>query len=231
MDDLQLVSIADHEDCKPFITICVQANLDDLSESEVYTSSPPGQLISDGSRFYEVPVPRTPSSDVGHSPIDLDPNPAMEANLTPLPHLLADPISSSAAGVGVGAGVTIHLVSFPPSSTGTGTGNMGVVAPQTALSDDAARAQIEVYIRISLWFRMHASESLVGESGVPLSALQLAKRGHSIWACFVKRVRRKGRLFFKCTACGHESDRLHRAVGHQRAKRGHRPFACTDPGW
>ena len=178
-----------------------------------------------------MPVPRRLSSDVGPSPIDLDPNPAMEANLTPLPQLLAAPISSSATGAGVGAGASIHLVSFPLSSISTGTGNTGVVAPQTGLSDDAARAQIEAYIRISLWFRMHALESLVGESGVPLSALQLAKRGHSIWACFVKRVRRKGRLFFKCTACGHESDRLHRAVGHQRAKWGHKPFACTDPGW
>ena len=74
MDNLQHVSIADHEDCKPFITLCVQAHLDDLSEPVVYTSSPPGQLISDDNRFYEVPVPRTPSSDVGPSPIDLDPN-------------------------------------------------------------------------------------------------------------------------------------------------------------
>ena len=139
--------------------------------------------------------------------------------------VLAAPMSTAAAVVGA----AVHLVSFPASSTGTA--NTGVVAPQPTLSDDAARTQIEAYIRTSIWFRMHVLESLVGEPGIPVSALQLAQQGHSIWACFVKRVRRKGRLIFKCASCGHESDRLHRAVGHQRAKWGHKPFACTDPGW
>ena len=227
MDDLQLVSIVDTEDCKLFTTICVQAYLDDLSGPVVSfpTSSLPVRLISDGNRFYQVPVPWIPLSNVNPSPIDVDAGSATEANL---PHLLAAPMPNAASGTEA----TIHIVPFPPSSTGTV--NTGVAAPalQTAaLSDDAARAQVEAYIRISLWFQLHALESLVGESGVPLSALQLAKRGDSIWACFVKRVRRKGKLIFKCTACGHESDRLHRAVGHQRTKWGHKPFPCTDLGW
>jgi len=230
MDGLQLVSIVDTKDCKLFITICVQAYLDDLSGPVVSfpTSSLPVRLISDGNRFYQVPVPWTPLSNVNPSPVDVDASSATEANLTPLPHLLAAPMPSAASGTEA----TTHLVPFPPSSTGTV--NTGVAAPalQTAaLSDDAARAQVEAYIRISLWFRVHALESLVGESDVPLSALQLAKRGDSVWACFVKRVRRKGRLIFKCTACGHETDRLHRAVGHQRTKWGHKPFPCTDLGW
>jgi rubredoxin len=230
MGDLQLVSIVDPEDCKLFITICVQAYLDDWSGSVVYfpASGPPVQLISDGNRFYEVPVPWTPSTAVDPSPVAVGTNGATEANLTPLPHLPAAPMPSAAAG----AGATIHFVALPPPSTGcSASANTIVVAPQTALSDDAARVQIEAYIRTSLWFRVHELESLVGESGVPLSASQLAKRGDSIWACFVKRVRRKGKLIFKCTSCGHESDRLHRAVGHQRAKWGHKPFACPDPGW
>ncbi len=153
------------------------------------------------------------------------PTSAGETNHTPLRHLLAAPMSTAAAVVGA----AVHLVSLPPSSTSTA--DMGVVVPQPTLSEDVARAEIEAYIRTSIWLRMHVLESLVGQSGVPVSALQLAQRGHSIWACFVKRVRRKGRLVFKCTACGHETDRLHRAVGHQRAKWGHKPFACTDPGW
>ena len=201
------------------ITTCTQAYLDDLSELDVFlpASSPPAQLVSDGHTFYEVSLPRTPP------PVDVDmiraPTSARETNLP------AVPMSSAAAVVGT----TVYPVSFPPESAGTA--NTGVVAPPTTLSDDAARAQIDAYIRTSIWFRVHVLESLVGEPGVPVSALQLAKRGNSIWACFVKRVRRKGRLIFKCTACGHETDRLHRAVGHQRTKWGHKPFACTDPGW
>ena len=219
MGDLQPVSIVDPEDCKSLITTCTQAYLDDLSELDVFfpTSSPPVHLISDGDKFYEVSLPRTPP------PVGVDmirpPTPTRETSLA------AASMSSAAAVVDA----AVHLPSFPPESTGTA--NTEVVAPQTTLSDDAARAQIEAYIRTSIWFRVHVLESLVGDPGVPVSALQLAKRGNSIWACFVKRVRRKGRLIFKCTSCGHESDRLHRAVGHQRTKLGHKPFACTDLGW
>lgn len=219
MDDLQPVSIVDPEDCKSLITTCTQAYLDDLSELDVFfpTSSPPVQLVSDGHRFYEVSLQRAPP------PVDVDmiraSTPARQTNLP------AAPMSRAAAV----AGAAVQLLPFPLESAGTA--NTGVVAPQTILSDDAARAQIEAHIRTSNWFRAHVMESHVGDPGVPVSALQLAKRGNSIWACFVKRVRRKGMLTFKCTACGHESDRLNRAVGHQRTKWGHKPFACTDLGW
>ena len=88
-------------------------------------------------------MPWTPSPGADPSPVDTDTNPMTEANLTPLPHLLAALMSNATAEVRA----TIHLLSFPPSSTGTA--NMGVVAPQTALSDDAARALIGAYIRTS----------------------------------------------------------------------------------
>ena len=74
-------------------------------------------------------------------------------------------------------------------------------------------------------------EPCVGQPGVPDCALQLAKSGYSIWACFFKRVRRKGSTILKCVDCGHETVRLNRAVGHQRVKWEHKPFACTDAGW
>jgi len=66
----------------------------------------------------------------------------------------------------------------PPPSTGAGTGtaNTGVAAPQRNLSENAARAQIEAYICTAQWFQLHALEGRVGESGVPVSALQLATR-------------------------------------------------------
>ena len=126
----------------------------------------------------------------------------------------------------------------------TGTLRHRVPTPPPAISTGDARQLIEDYIKGSTWYQTHMMEPsvgdvgvpacallLVGELGVPVSALQLAKRGHSVWACFVKGVRREGRLIFKCTTCTHETDRLHRAVNHQRAKWGHKPFACTDRGW
>jgi hypothetical protein len=193
----------------------------------------PDQLISESNQPYEAPLLPTPPlyfEPSPPSPVNIEMNPAptlaMETNVVlTLLHIPASPTPNA----GTGAGAAIHLVSLPPSFIGTA--NAGVVAPQAALSDNAARAQIEAYIRTSLWFQLHALESHVGELGVPVSALRLARRGHSIWACFFKRVRRKGTLFFKCTTCGHESNRLHRAVSHQRTKWGHKPFACTDPGW
>ena len=68
-------------------------------------------------------------------------------------------------------------------------------------------------------------------TGVPGCALLLANAGESIWACFFKRTRRNGATVFKCVSCDHKTDRLNRAVEHQRAKGQHKPFACTDQGW
>lgn len=80
------------------------------------------------------------------------------------------------------------VVTLPLPPEPTGTANTGIAGPQiqTVLSDKAARAQIDAYIRTAQWFLLHASEARVGELGVPVSALQLAKRGHSVWACFFK---------------------------------------------
>jgi hypothetical protein len=186
----------------------VHEYLDDWSGSVIhFPMSRSVQLISDGNRFYEAPVPWTPSSDADPSSVNVDTDPATGASLTPF----------------------LDLVSFPTSFTDTA--NTGVVAPQIASSDDDVRTGIRDYIRASNWFRMNSMEPLIGESGVPMSALHLAERGESIYACFVKRVRHTENAVLKCTDCGHEHNRLDRAVGHQRAKWGHKPFACTDPGW
>ena len=193
----------------------------------------PLQLLSDGHQFYEAPLLSTPLpkydatlQSAVHVEMNSAPSLGMGTNLVfALLHAPA-PLSQ---GSGAGTEPAIHLIPLPPSSPGTA--NTGVTTPQTVLSDTAARAQIEAYIRTAPWFQLNALEAGVGDLNVPVSALQLAQRGHSIWACFVKRVRRKGRLTFKCTTCRHETDRLHRAVSHQRAKWGHKPFACTDSGW
>ena len=171
------------------------------------------RLISDGSSFYEVPLPFSLEFEKNQGPT------AVELELSVLPTTLAAPTRSATARAAIPP-------DFLPLSSTT-----RVVAPQIALSDEEARAEIETYIRASIWFVFHMMEPRVGGEGVPECALQLAKPGGSIWECFVKRTRRKGSIIFKCVACGYESDRLHRAVSHQRVKWGHKPFPCTDPGW
>jgi hypothetical protein len=100
------------------------------------------------------------------------------------------------------------------------------------LSDDEARAIIERYIQGAPWFHEHQHEPLVGGKGLPACALQLAPKGESIYRCFVVPGRpKKHKPVFNCATCDYASDRLHRVVGHQRAKRGHKPFACQDDGW
>ena len=75
-------------------------------------------------------------------------------------------------------------------------------------------------------------EPSVGDDGVPTFARLLTRPGESVYRCFVDtRKDRKGKPVYYCSDCGFKSDRLHRLIGHQRSKRGHRPFACPDEGW
>ena len=99
------------------------------------------------------------------------------------------------------------------------------------MSQASSRAVIKDYILASAWFKAHAMEPCVDDAGVPECALLLAGPGDSIWACFFRRVRRNGVANFKCGDCPHVTDRLNRAVDHQRSKWEHQPFACTDTGW
>ncbi len=207
--------------------------LDELDDQ--CPTSGPVQLLSDGYQFYEAPLLSTPPMKYYptlHSAVevDIEMNPAPSLSMgTNLVFTFLHVPSPFTPGPSPGTEPVIHL-NVALSLLSTGTANT-VTAPQTVLSDNAARAQIEAYIHTARWFQLDILEARIGDSGVPVSALQLAQLGHSIWACFVKRVRRNGRRIFKCTTCTHETDRLHRAVSHQRAKWGHRPYACTDLGW
>ena len=98
--------------------------------------------------------------------------------------------------------------------------------------DDEVRSLIEQYIQAAPWFREQAHEPLVGDEGVPTCAVQLAPKGESVYRCFVVPGKsKKNKLMFKCATCEYTSDLLRRVVGHQRAKREHKPFACGDVGW
>ena len=99
------------------------------------------------------------------------------------------------------------------------------VASQTASPDSVVRAEIEAYIRASTWFALHAMESRVGGKGVPAFATRQA--GTINLGVFPQE---DSSYIFKCVACGHESDRLHRVLTPQRVKWGRKPFPCPDPG-
>ena len=99
------------------------------------------------------------------------------------------------------------------------------------MSQGTARAVIGAYILASAWFKAHKMEPHADEMGVPECALLFANPGESIWACFFKRTRLNCATIFKCASCNDKTDRLNRAVEHQRAKWSHEPFACTDPLW
>jgi hypothetical protein len=144
------------------------------------------RLVSDGEIFFE--VLSQPSS-----PPDFAPAPT---------HLLPDVSTPASTAHAIVHNQTPFSAPPPPSSTHVA----GIGGPQPAMSQSEARALIVAYILASAWFTSHAMEPCVGELGVPDSAILLAEPGHSIWACFFKRVRRNGVAIFKCVdvGCGHK---------------------------
>jgi hypothetical protein len=118
--------------------------------------------------------------------------------------------------------------STPPASTRITT---------TSLTDEQARQTLETWIVGSEWYRQDEKEPVVGATGVPTCALQLAERGQSIYCCFLIAVNgRGGRILGWKSATDPSSgrDRLHRAIAKERVRRGHRPFRCPrdhDPHW
>jgi hypothetical protein len=184
------------------------------------------RLVSDGDQFFEVPS-RPNSLSYFDTSLDVDTDMAstspVATALAPTYSLrnLATPASTAPAVAPAPSGAPSAAI---PRTTVVG-------GPQSAASQRAARALIETYILASAWFESHAMEPCADEAGVPDCASQLARPGDSVWACFFRRVRSNGITILKCVGCGHETTRLNRAVGHQRAEWGHKPFACTDPGW
>jgi len=106
-----------------------------------------------------------------------------------------------------------------------------------SLSDDEARRILDTWIMNSDWLRQDKMEPLVGSPGVPTCALQLAPNGQSIYCCFLIPVMaRRGKILGWKSATDPTStpDRHQRAIGKERAKRGHCPFKCPrdhDPDW
>jgi len=96
---------------------------------------------------------------------------------------------------------------------------------------------MKTWVERSQWLREDEKEPTVGAPDVPICALQLAETGQSIYCCFLVPVRdRKGKILgFKSASDPNSTrDRLHRAIGRERVKFGHRPFKCPgnhDPNW
>ena len=109
--------------------------------------------------------------------------------------------------------------------------------PTPSLSDEEAMQVIKAWIEHSRWLREDEKEPTVGAPGVPICALQLAEKGQSVYCCFLVSVRdRKGKILGYKSASDPNStlDRLHRAIGRERVKYGHRPFKCPrnhDASW
>jgi hypothetical protein len=99
------------------------------------------------------------------------------------------------------------------------------------LSETAGRDQVRAYIRSASWHAANEPEPTADAPGVPACALQLARPCKSVWVCLFRRVRRGREMVYECVACGHEAERLHRAVRHQRTEWKYKPYACADPGW
>jgi len=98
-----------------------------------------------------------------------------------------------------------------------------------SLSDDEARRALETWMRDSKWRRQNEIEPLVGDPGVPACALQLAKKGQSVYCCFLVPVKvKKGKAsgWRPATDPKSKPDRLRRVIGRERAKLGHCPFKC-----
>ena len=109
--------------------------------------------------------------------------------------------------------------------------------PTPSLSDEEAMQVMKNWIEHSQWLREDEKEPTVGAPGVPICALQLAEKGQSVYCCFlVSEKDRKGKILGYKSASDPNStrDRLHRAIGRERVKYGHRPFRCPrnhDSNW
>jgi len=131
-----------------------------------------------------------------------------------------------------GEGATAQAVSdIPsvPSDTPTQVPN--------PVSDEEARQILDTWILNSDWLRQDMMEPMVGDHGVPTCAPQLASSGSSIYCCFLIPVMyKKGKIsgWKSATDPTSKPDRHQRAIGKERAKRGHCPFKCPrdhDPDW
>ena len=120
----------------------------------------------------------------------------------------------------------------PPAASVRAEPTGPCAAAPPAMSTADARDLMETYMRCATWFEANTVEPLIGDFGVPTAALLLARPGDSAYRVFVDTKKdRKGKPMYYCCTCPFKSDRLHRVIGHQRSKRGHRPFACPDEGW
>ena len=197
------------------------------------------RLLSNGYGFYEafsVPpyaLPKPQTAPVHHN-IEYHPELKIEFDQYPItrffsPGELSTPPDTPASMV---ASPPPPPPPFPPPSTALSMQAEPKWWCPTPLSNEDARQRIGAYIPSARWFENNMPEPLVGDADVPACAQLLARRGESIYRCFVDtRKGQKGKSVYYCTECGFMSDRLHRLLGHQRSKRGHRPFACPDEGW
>jgi len=218
------------------------------------------RLISDGRRFREVywhPPPHLVQAEL------VSPGPALQACGPNTVFQKAEPSVEPAVPTQESQRVPLTPISSPKysrqpscqpsrqpsraSSCRPSTPRMdqGARSPSVAstrastpsLSDEEARQVMKTWAEHSRWLREDEKEPTVGAPGVPICALQLAEKGQSIYCCFlISEKDRKGKILgYKCPSDPNSTrDRLHRAIGRERVKYGHRPFKCPgnhDSNW
>lgn len=208
------------------------------------------QIISNGRHFKEVHwylqpqqvqaelVPPSPDSPTCQPNVSLEPTMCTQGSQGASP----TPISSSKRSLHSSRASSPRLLmpcmDKPARRSPSPAPSVASTRPSTpSLSDKQARQVIKTWIENSLWLRDDGKEPVVGAPGVPTCALQLADKGQSVYCCFlIPEKDRKGKILgYKCASDPDSTrDRLHRAIGRERVKYGHRPFKCPkqhDPNW
>jgi len=215
------------------------------------------QLISNGRHFREVfwhlqpqlvqaeLVPPSPVSPICQSNIDDQKVPSSPEPAVPTQEnqgASRSPISSPKYSFQYSR-ASSHRESTPclgPAARRSPSPALSVASTRTSttcLSDEQARQFMKTWIENSRWLHKDEKEPVIGAPGVPTCALRLADKGQSIYCCFlVPEKDRKGKILgYKCASDPTSTrDRLHRAIGRERVKYGHRPFKCPrqhDPNW
>jgi hypothetical protein len=110
----------------------------------------------------------------------------------------------------------------------TQTIDPNLLRPQPPPVPQIVQAVVLNYIKFSDWLRTHSMEPTVGDrdQDVPGCASQLALPGCSLFECFIMAQKQNRTTKYKCVLCNHVTNRIDRALEHQRSKWDHKPFLC-----
>lgn len=96
------------------------------------------------------------------------------------------------------------------------------------------RLVVKKYIENAPWLKANTMDPNVGDDigneEATQCAAQLVGLGCSFFKCFIIDIKQQGVTKYECIDTGYIVDRLDRALGYQRSRKGHTPFLCPK-GW